>query len=248
MPVFDLTPRAAVSSLRGELAVVVPIYNESATIGTVVGEWQAVFDLLGIAYTFVLVNDGSRDDTMTVLRQLETAHADRFVVLDKPNAGHGRSCRLGYDLAAMSEVEWVLQIDSDGQCDPAYFEAFWARRQDADCVFGVRKDRDDGFLRKVTSQICRAGSSLLSGMDLRDPNVPYRLMRTRTLRAALARIPTDFNIHNVALTYTLRRDKAVRWAYVPIHFRDRQGGSNSINVLRVTQWGVEMLLELRRLK
>lgn len=248
MPVFDLTPRAASQSLTGDLAIVVPIYNESATIGTVVAEWQAVFEGLGIRYTFVLVNDGSRDDTMSVLRHLEAGAPERFVVIDKPNAGHGRSVRLGYDLAAASPVEWVLQIDSDGQCDPSYFPAFWQQRASADCIFGVRKDRDDGWARKVTSQICRAGSSLLSGMDLRDPNVPYRLMRTTVLREAIARIPTDFNIHNVALTYTLRRNSAVRWAYVPIHFRDRQGGSNSINVLRVTQWGVEMLLELRRLK
>ena len=248
MALLDLTPLRAASVLTAELAVVIPIYNEKSTIRQVLAEWEAAFKPLRISYQFILINDGSKDDTLELLRGLEADDPQKWIILHKPNSGHGRSCRMGYDLSACSSVEWVFQIDSDGQCDPAYFSEFWRARTDKDCVFGVRNGRDDGVLRRLTSQICRLGSSILSGMDLRDPNVPYRLIRRETLRDALLLIPTDFNIHNVALTYVLKKNRKLRWAYVPIHFRDRQGGSNSINVMRVAQWGIEMLLELGRLK
>ena len=248
MAFLDLTPLRMASAVTAELAVVVPIYNEEATIRQVLAEWGAVFEKLGVAHQFILIDDGSKDGTLAILRALEAADPQKWIILHKPNSGHGRSCRMGYDLAVAGSAEWVFQIDSDGQCDPAYFPEFWQARQEKDCVFGIRKGRDDGMLRRLTSQICRLGSSLLSGMDLRDPNVPYRLIRQEVLHAALRRIPTDFNIHNVALTYVLKKNPATRWAYVPIHFRDRQGGSNSINVMRVGQWGIEMLLEIGRLK
>jgi len=245
---LDLTPLRAASALTAELAVVVPVYNEEATIRQVLTEWEAVFQQLGVSHQFVLINDGSKDGTLEILRELEADDAQKLIILSKPNSGHGRSCRMGYDLSVCSSVQWVFQIDSDGQCDPAYFAEFWKARMDKDCVFGVRAGRDDGALRRLTSQICRLGSSILSGMDLRDPNVPYRLIRKEVLRSALVHIPTDFNIHNVALTYVLKKTPGLRWTYVPIHFRNRQGGNNSINVMRVVQSGIEMLLELGRLK
>ena len=167
--------------------------------------------------------------------------------MDKANAGHGRACRTGYELAVARGAEWTLQIDSDGQCDPQYFAAFWNSREDADVVFGMRKTRDDGFSRVLISSACRLGTSLLAGMDLKDANVPYRLIRTRALQGALARIPADFDMQNVALTLALKRDRRLRWNYVPIHFRDRQGGTNSINIRRILGMGFTLVTNLHKI-
>jgi dolichol-phosphate mannosyltransferase len=94
-------------------------------------------------------------------------------VIQRANKGHGQTCLEGYRMACERGIPWVLQIDSDGQCDPAYFKEFWARRDQADCVFGVRVQRDDGTARMLTSKICKLGSSILGGRDMVDPNVPY---------------------------------------------------------------------------
>jgi glycosyltransferase involved in cell wall biosynthesis len=249
MPLVSLRPDAVTALLQSPLAIVVPVYNESATIESVIGSWMQQLDKQGIDYQFILLNDGSSDSTIDVLKRLEATHPRRIIVVDKTNSGHGRTCRLGYDAAVASpRVEWILQIDSDGQCDPAYFPEFWMSRDDADCVFGKRVQRDDGPARAFTSRLCRLGATLLSGRDMTDPNVPYRLIRRDTMANALKRIPASFNIHNVALTFILKKTPDVRWAYVPIRFRERQGGSNSINLMNVAHWGTDMLLELRRLK
>lgn len=247
--IISLHPAEATAALTQPLAIVMPIYNEAANIEAVLAEWIASLEAEAVGFQFILVNDGSKDDTLTSLRRIEAERPHQVIVIDKPNSGHGRSCRLGYDTAVGSlSVEWILQIDSDGQCDPGYFKEFWAKSKSADCVFGVRTQRDDGVARMLTSKICKVGATLLGRTDMVDPNVPYRLMRKSVLAGALKRVPPAFNIHNVALTYILKRTPGIRWEYVPIHFRDRQGGSNSINLFQVAQWGIDMLLELSRIR
>lgn len=249
MALISLQPHEITRALRAPLAVVVPVYNEADTIGAVIQEWGLVFASLGIDYQILLLNDGSKDKTLEVLKGLQSRDPERLVVVDKPNSGHGRTCRLGYEAAtASSHVQWVLQIDSDGQCDPVYFPEFWSAREQSDCVFGKRVRRDDGAARAVTSRLCKFGATLLGGKDMTDPNVPYRLLRREILSRALQRIPASFNIHNVAVTYILKKIPSVRWSYVPICFRARQGGSNSINLMNVAHLGVDMLLELRKLR
>jgi len=249
MPRISLHVDPVAAVLESPLAVVIPVYNESATIEHVISSWSQELAKTGADYQFILLNDGSTDKTLDVLINLEKEQPHRIVVVDKPNSGHGRTCRLGYDAAVASpRVEWVLQIDSDGQCDPAYFSEFWRNRHQADCVFGRRLARDDGFARAMTSKICKLGATLLGGKDMVDPNVPYRLMRRETLAGALQMIPASFDIHNVAITFVLKRNPELRWHYVPIRFLARQGGSNSINLLNVAHLGASMLFDLAKLK
>lgn len=249
MPVISLLPTPVSQAIQAPLVIVMPIYNEATNIHTVIEEWSSVLETLGTEYQFLLINDGSKDDTLSVLHRIESGCPTRVIVVDKPNSGHGRSCRLGYDAAcAAPAVQWVLQIDSDGQCNPAYFGEFWKRRESADCVFGVRVKRDDGFVRTLTSTLCRYGSTLVTGQMMGDANVPYRLIRRNALEQALKHVPTSFDIHNVALTFVLKKMNNIRWEYVPIHFRGRQGGSNSINVANVTRLGLGMICDLNRLR
>ena len=248
MAIIDFQPSRISPSLTAELIVVMPIYNEAANIEQVVAEWQAAFQKLGIRQQMLLINDGSKDATLEALNRLESHYPGFIIVVDKFNSGHGRTCRFGYDAAAASKAEWILQIDSDGQCDPGYFDKFWEARNEADCVFGVRTSRDDGWARTVTSKICRWSSTLLCGVDMVDPNVPYRLIRKSVLSEAIVRIPAAFEIHNVALTYRLKQNSRIRWAYKPIRFRDRQGGANSINLMNVTKLGIDLLFDLWQLR
>ena len=229
-----------------ELAVVMPIYNEEANIANVISAWLPILEGLGIRYELLAINDGSKDATLSILQSLAEKHPGKILVINKPNSGHGRSCRHGYNLALESSAQWVLQIDSDGQCDPSYFPTFWSQRSHADCIFGFRATRGDGLARKLISRICGILSSFASGVNVRDANVPYRLIRNAALNQALPMVPEDFDVQNIALTVALKRCPDLRWKYVPIHFPDRQGGLNSINIPKITKMGWTMLKELRR--
>jgi dolichol-phosphate mannosyltransferase len=223
-----------------------PIYNEEANIEAVATEWVQELNRLGVSFVLLAINDGSRDGTGAALQKLAERYPGFVKPVEKPNSGHGQACRTGYLLAAERGADWTLQIDSDGQCDARFFPAFWKLRDQADVIFGVRKTRDDGLSRVLVSGVCRLATSLLCGIDLRDANVPYRLIRTSALKEALPKIPDDFDMQNVALTLTLKRDPSLRWKYVPIHFRDRQGGTNSINLRRIAGMGWNLLRRLHQ--
>lgn len=232
------------------LVVVIPVYNEQEVISQVFNEWNEALSKIsnGSRYLFIFVNDGSKDKTQEVLEGLKSSHPASIEIIHKMNSGHGRSCRVGYDAAVSKKPDWVLQIDSDGQCDPKYFQNFWERRNSVDCVFGIRTSRGDGFARQVVMFFCRTLTSMMTGLRLRDPNVPYRLIKADCLEKALQKVPAGFDIQNVALTISLQRMKDLKWAYVPIFFRPRCGGTNSVNVKRIVKMGLKMLKDLHRAK
>ena len=229
-----------------ELAVVMPVYNEAANIAVVLEEWFRCLGSVCPNFLLFAINDGSRDETATVLTSLQNRLGPRLRIIDKPNSGHGLTCREGYELALAEGAEWILQIDSDGQCDPIFFDSFYASRAEYDCVFGYRRTRDDGFGRVLVSKCCQLLLWLLTGLYLTDPNVPYRLIRAVALRKALRRVPADFELQNIGLTFTLKQQK-LDWKFFPIHFRARRGGENSINYRKIARMGIDFLRDFRRL-
>src|SRR5207302_137437 len=102
------------------LYVVMPIYNEQASIGGVVREWKECLQKVAPDHRILILNDGSKDNTAQVLADL-AASTPGLEVVNKPNSGHGRTCIMGYEEAIRRGARWIFQIDSDGQCDPQYF-------------------------------------------------------------------------------------------------------------------------------
>jgi glycosyltransferase involved in cell wall biosynthesis len=230
-----------------ELAVVMPIYNEAANIASVLGEWFACLERVAPDFVLFAINDGSKDNTAAVLESLAGEYGSRLRVVRKANSGHGRSCREGYELALAIGARWIFQIDSDGQCDPAFFKTTYEQRSNHDCVFGYRRTRDDGFGRLVITRGYRLLLWILTGAFMRDANVPYRLVRASALRTALHRVPADVDLQNIALTISLKREPDLRWKDIPIHFRARQGGENSINYHKIAKLGARFLRDLPRI-
>jgi glycosyltransferase involved in cell wall biosynthesis len=242
-----LVPMNARSQHAPELAVVMPIYNEEASISAVVGEW---FDCLRIVcpnFVIFAIDDGSTDDTRKILASLEDELGSRLRILSKTNSGHGPSCREGYEIALASGAEWIFQTDSDGQCDPVFFHTLFQDRSRYDCIFGYRRSRDDGVARKLISCCCRLFVWFASGSYLKDPNVPYRLLRAGVLRKALRRVPADSDLQNIGLSVALNWQPAVRWKYFPIHFRARRSGKSCINYSKIMRTALELLRDLRRI-
>ena len=230
------------------LAAVMPVYNEAAAIREVIEDWLDALGAVGSPFLILAVDDGSSDGTETILRLLAQEHPTRLGVLRQPNGGHGSACRAGYEEALRSGAKWVLQVDSDGQCDPADFKRFWRLAQDADCVFGHRVKRADGLGRLLISRLCSGMTGLVAGHAVGDVNVPYRLMRADALQRALQKIPPELELQNIALTVVLRRMRELRWADAPISFRERAKGRGSLNFAKIVILGVGMLRQLRWLK
>ena len=80
-----------------------------------------------------------------------------------------------------------------------------------------------------------------------DPNVPYRLMRTKVCEKAIQSIPAQFFLANVALSVVLRRDERVRHGFVPIRFLPRYGGEPTVPFSKFAVKALELFRQLRTL-
>jgi dolichol-phosphate mannosyltransferase len=206
--------------MADELWVVMPTYNEGYAAELSLREWTASVRATVPDSTFCIVDDGSTDETPIVLARigLETP---ALRVLRQPNAGHGQACVAGYLAALDAGAAWVLQVDSDGQCDPRHFGELWAVRQEATAVLGRRRHRGDGPARVLISRALALVVWAAVGRRISDANSPYRLMRADVLAAALSRIPAAVDLANVVLTVDLDIHARIRWVDVGFRARTR---------------------------
>mgnify|MGYP000055983519 CR=1 FL=1 len=179
-----------------DLAVVMPVYNEEACIQDVVQDWLHELSSLGISFQIIVLNDGSKDNTATVLSRFEGD--DRVQVVNKKNSGHGPTILMGYR-RAVREAQWVFQVDSDNEIAARHFKTLWEARHGCDALIGVRDGRQQPFVRKVVTMLSRLVVMFFYGSGVRDVNCPFRLMRASVLESLLISIPEDTFAPNVAL-------------------------------------------------
>ena len=218
-------PEGMITTPRNELelSVVMPVYNEADAVGPVVSAWLDELDRLKIRYEFLVYDDGSRDRTADVLRQIASERR-QVAVRSHANMGHGPTISRGYREAA---GEWVFQVDSDDEMSPHAFERLWTRRADHDLLLGCRQDRSSTAARRVISFGSRAIVRLLFGKGLWDVNTPYRLIRRDALAAMLTRIPARAFAPNVIMSGLAVRD-GLRVYQVMVPHHVRRAGTASI--------------------
>lgn len=230
-----------------KLYIVIPAYNERENIRRLVEDWYPVVERHGGAEgsRLLVVNDGSRDDTYEILCQMAKTRP-YLIPLTKENGGHGPAVLCGYRYAVRSGADYVFQTDADGQTLASEFGPFWARRKKYDMVIGYRKHRGDGLSRILVSRVLKLVILLDFHVWIRDANTPYRLMKAETLKRCLRMIPREYNLPNVLICVICRKKRlSVRW--LPITFRPRQGGKNSLNVRKIVRIGRGAAVDFWRL-
>ena len=231
-----------------QLYIVVPAYNEAANIENLVKDWYPVVEQHdgGGASRLVVVNDGSKDDTYEILLKLAK---DRPMLqpLTKKNGGHGPAVLFGYRYAVEKGADFIFQTDSDGQTNPDEFEAFWDKRYEYDAQFGNRTVRGDGQQRAfVEKTLCRLLKHYFK-VTIPASNAPFRLMTRDYVEEYIQKMPADYNLPNVMLT-TFGNYYHRKIRFIPISFRPRQGGVNSINVKKIVKIGRRALKDFRNFR
>lgn len=229
-----------------KLYIIIPAYNEEANIADVAREWHTVAEACGPASRLVIIDDGSRDGTYAILRHMR-AELPQLIALTKPNSGHGATLLYGYQYALDQGADYIFQTDSDGQTLPEEFPPFWEKRADYAMVIGQRVVRQDGFSRIVVTKTLKLVLRLVFNMEVKDANTPYRLIQRVALEKHIGRVPKGFFLSNVLLTVLfLKYNEKV--LYLPITFRPRQGGVNSINIPRIIKIGCKAVVDFWRLR
>jgi len=180
------------------LAIVIPVYNEEDTLAELLRDWKAIFDTTNTAYKIILIDDGSKDNSLVLLKTL-AENDPNLEVHTQTNAGHGPAIIKGYR-HAVQNARWVFQIDSDHQLDTAAFANLWMNRENYDLLVAERTNKNATAGRRRISALSRLIVRLLFGNLVRDVNCPYRLMRADQLQTALNQVPPDSFAPNLLLT------------------------------------------------
>ena len=232
------------------LYIVMPAYNEEANIKNVIDDWYPIIEKMqkmesGADSRLVIIDDGSRDDTYKMMCEY-AKERPLFVPLTKENEGHGATVLYGYQYALEHDADYIFQTDSDGQTLPEEFEQFWDEREKYDFLIGYRNNREDGLSRVIVTKTLRTVIRICFGVDIIDANTPYRLMSENTLRENIKFIPDKFNLSNVILSVIYHK-KNQKVKYIPITFRPRQGGVNSINIRKIIKIGLQAVNDFREI-
>lgn len=224
-----------------KLYIIIPAYNEEVMIESVIDHWYPIVESISTDSRLVIIDDGSRDRTYDIVKSAAIKYA-QLVALTKENEGHGATVRFGYEYAIKHGADYVFQTDSDGQTLAEEFPAFWERRQDTAMVIGNRTHRQDGFSRIFVTKVLKIVIACMFHVNIADANTPYRLIKTEVLKEQMHLIPKRFNLSNVLISVIFtKRDLGV--LFLPITFRKRQGGVNSINIRKIFRLGTKALAD-----
>jgi glycosyltransferase involved in cell wall biosynthesis len=198
-PIFGMQDNRAQVARSPRLSVVMPVYNEMATIKEILARVQAV----DIDKEIILVDDGSTDGTREFLAELATGielhpspatedragrlqHSDSIrIFFQKKNYGKGAALRRGFQKA---RGEIVIIQDADLELDPQEYPRLIEpiERGLADVVYGSRflgKPRQDvSFAHYLGNKFLTASSNALTGMKLTDVWTGYKVFRREVLQ------------------------------------------------------------------
>ena len=204
-----------------DYSIIVPCYNEEASVGDVLRELFALPRHLRPAEVIV-VDDASTDGTAGVLDGATSRHPELRVFRHEKNLGYGASLKTGIAHAA---AEYVAIADADGTYPLSQLSRLAARIDVADMVVGARhgKAAHIPLVRRPAKWVIGRLANMLSGRPIPDLNSGLRMMRMNEVRRFLGILPDGFSF---TTTITLAMlTNGLRVEYVPIDYHRRKGRS-----------------------
>ena len=221
-----------------KILVIIPCYNEAENIARVVRRLQEACP----EADYIVVNDCSTDQSRELLRQ------SGFAYLDLPiNLGIGGGVQCGYRYAVEHGYDVTVQMDGDGQHDPAFLQAVVAPvlAGHLDMCIGSRFITKEGFqtsfMRRVGIRFLSSLLHVLTGCKVLDVTSGYRACGKALTARFAQRYAQDYPEPEAILRAVCEGYKV---GEVPVVMAERQGGKSSINALKSVYYMVKVSLSL----
>lgn len=217
------------------LSVIVPVYNEEQSLSILVEKLMAVLRGLPNRFEIVLVNDGSQDGSLALLRSLSQVHPEVKVVDFRRNYGQTAALMAGIDHASN---DIVVMIDADLQNDPADIPRLLAKLDEGyDVVSGWRKERKDSELkRNWVSRVANRFISRVSGVKLHDYGCTLKVYR----RSMVSGVRLYGEMHRFIPIYA--EWQGARITELPVAHHARQFGASNYGLERIFKVVLDLLV------
>lgn len=221
-----------------KVLIIIPAYNESESIEQVVDNLITNYP----AYDYVIINDGSKDDTQRI------CESRGFKILNLPiNLGIGGAVQTGYRYALKNGYDVAVQMDGDGQHDPKYLDSMLSMIEngEADVVIGSRFIDKEGFQSSASR---RAGINILSilaliltGVRLHDITSGYRMVNKSLIEVYSDDYPSDYPEPEAMVMAAIH---GYRIKEAPVIMKERAGGSSSITLKKSIYYMVKVSMAM----
>ncbi|MBQ6221462.1 MAG: glycosyltransferase family 2 protein [Solobacterium sp.] len=216
------------------LLVIIPAYNEEENIARVVNDLRENYP----QYDYVVINDGSRDHTLQVIKN------HQFNYVDQPiNLGLSATFQTGLQYALNHGYDAVLQFDGDGQHQPQYIRSMMDKMEEGyDVVVGSRfvdKPKPHS-LRMFGSNLIGMMTKICTGQTIKDPTSGMRMLSKRIVEL----LAKDINLGPEPDTIVYLIRCGAKLTEVPVEVKERIAGESYLNITRSIQYMLNVCLNI----
>ena len=220
--------------MGNKILLIIPAYNEAENIERVVDNLTENYP----QYDYVVINDGSSDDTSAI------CHRRGYNIIDHPvNLGLEGAFRTGMKYALYRDYEGAVQFDADGQHRPEYIgDMYKAMQEGNDVVIGSRfvTEKKPFSARMIGSRLIAAAIRLASGTSIADPTSGMRLYS----RKICAELAANVNYGPEPDTISCLAKEGVSIREVQVRMDERIAGESYLNALKSAWYMVRMLISI----
>lgn len=214
--------------------VILPAYNEEESIERVVDNIVKKYP----KYDYVIINDGSRDNTSKI------CHKNNYNIVDLPvNLGLEGAFQTGLKYANLKKYEYAIQIDADGQHNPDYIDIMLKKASEGfDIVIGSRfeTEKKPWSLRMFGSRLIGTAIKLTTGKKLSDPTSGMRLYNRKMIKEFANNI--NYGPEPDTIAFLLKQ--GVNIASVQVTMEERMAGASYLNFGKSIIYMLRMLISI----
>ena len=217
-----------------KVLVIIPAYNEEENIERVVNDMTSQ----NREYDYVIINDGSKDQTSAI------CHANHYNIVDLPvNLGLEGAFQTGLKYADLHDYDYAVQLDADGQHSPVYIKDMIQKAQEGyDIVIGSRfvTEKKPWNARMLGNRMIEAAIRISTGKKITDPTSGMRLYNRNMIHEFASNI--NYGPEPDTISFLLKQGVAV--ASVQVTMQERIAGKSYLNFARSASYMMRMMIAI----
>lgn len=220
--------------------MIIPAYNEQDNIKKTVETIKNHKEKLD----YVVINDGSTDNTEKILRENNINHVKLI-----NNLGIGGAVQTGYKYAYENDYDIAIQFDGDGQHDVNYVKKICEPiiKGQADMCIGTRyldkssSEFQSTFMRRLGANIISSFIKIFAGTKITDPTSGFRAVNKKVIKEFAQSYPTEYPEPESTVSLLVNGYKVEE---VPVSMNERIGGVSSIRLWKTVDYMVKVVLAI----
>ncbi|MCJ7508833.1 MAG: polyprenol monophosphomannose synthase [candidate division Zixibacteria bacterium] len=227
--------------------VIIPTYNESTNIATIVPQILAKDPTIDV----LVVDDNSPDGTGKIVDKMASENSRIQVIHRQKKSGLGTAYKAGFKYALENSYDYIFEMDADFSHDPGYIPHFLEAIKETDLVLGSRYIKGVNVInwpmsRLLLSYFANVYTRWVTGLPIKDSTGGFKCFRREVLESInLDRVKSNGYTFQIEMSFRAWK-KGFRLKEIPIIFEDRREGQSKMSK-KIVREAVWMVWKLRLL-